>query len=110
MHTTFMQGVAVNGEDGRHSSFQAPRLLPVSLFQLFSHFAHPPPPRHLHAAVEFSLPFFIFPFPPNFSHMVLQLICRVVLSVSPRWGCAVLHADEQTGAVASTQKIKSFTF
>lgn len=86
MHTTFMQGVAVNGEDGRHSSFQAPRLLPVSLFQLFSHIAQPPPPRHLHAAVEFSLPFFIFPFPPNFSHMVLQLICCVVFSVAPCWG------------------------
>lgn len=52
-------------------------------FQLFSSITTPPtlPPHcHLHAAVEFSLPFYIFPFPPNFGHMALQsidLLCGV---------------------------------
>lgn len=82
MHTTFMQDVAVNGEDGRNSSLQDHRLLPASLSVIFPHNPHPLLSHHchLHAAVEFSLPFYTFPFPPNFGHMVLQsiyLLCCV---------------------------------
>lgn len=103
-----MQGVAVNGEDGRHSSFQALRLLPVSLFQLFSHIAHPPPPHHLHAAVEFSFPFYIFPFTPKLwpYGTPVNLLCCVQC-------CPLLGASQDcthTEAMANSQNRKAESF
>lgn len=84
-----MQDVAVNGEDGGHSSFQAPRPTTSLTLSYFPTYPPPllPPHRHLHAAVEFSLPFISFPFLQTLAiWYASQYICCAAFTVAPCWG------------------------
>lgn len=117
MHTTFMQDVAVNREDGRHSSFQAPPTYSQLHFQLFSHIPNPsflPPSLSppccsgiFPSLLYLSLSSKLWPYgtPVNISAVLRSLL-------PPAGDYRALHRQKHTEATASYQniKIESFPF